>query len=268
MIPYENLCLFDISAKDLDRYAVSFLNLSEKPKLIILENPKEYINYKNNGRLKNSNIICSAWYSINKLKKILLKYKIKYLVIDAHRIPDVHIIIAAKQLNIKVLYIQHGMYIPFMKRTFKLFLQQLIKSVRYLWYAFDSNVYYKGLGLSLFKIHMLGYKRNSLDKYDIFPDKAGSFSEYWLEWHIKHYRFSKKSLFIMGNYDFFKFKFSNKYSANYIAYCYQTLLEDGRISEEIMFNFYDSLSKWANKNNYKIIVKVHPLADMKILNIF
>jgi len=261
-------CLFDTNAADLDRYLVFMLDIEVAPKLIVLEDPKEYDKYKINGKFKNSsNIICSAWYSIDKFKKLFKENNIKYLVINAHRIPDVHIIIAAKSLNIKVLYLQHGMYIPFMKRVPSLFIKKFFKSLRYLYYAYNSARYLNDFSFSkkLFQIHMMGKKRDIIKNYDIFPDRAGVFSNYWKKWHKKYYLFANDSMFIMGTPDFRKYKFTEPLPNNYIAYCYQVLLEYGRITKNKMFEFYENLYKWANQNNYKIIVKVHPVADKKIL---
>ena len=72
---------------------------------------------------------------------------------------------------------------------------------------------------------------------------------------------------IMGTPDFRKYKFGPKLDSQYVAYCYQSLLEDGRISKKDMFNFYDSLKKWAKKYNKKVVIKVHPVADKKYLDI-
>lgn len=266
----ENLCIYDINAKDIDRYGISFLGLKFPPKLIILEDFSEYKYYREYGKFKNyNNIICSAWFSINKLIHLLKKNNIKYLLIDAHRIPDVHIIIAAKSLGINILYIQHGMYIPFMKREWNLFIKKLIKSIRYFYYAFNSSMELKDISLfkKLFDIHVRGKERNIIKNYDIFPDKAGVFSEYWKEWHNKYYLFEKDSMFIMGTPDFRKYKFGVKLDNKYVAYCYQSLLEDGRISKKDMFDFYDSLKEWAINHNKKIIIKVHPVAQKENLDI-
>jgi hypothetical protein len=266
----EYLCIYDINAKDIDRYGVFFLGIEEPPKLMILEDPNEYKYYKTFGKFKDfDNVICSAWLSIKKLQKLLKENNIKYLLIDAHRIPDVHIIIAAKKLGIKILYIQHGMYIPYMKRQWILFIKKIIKSFRYFYYAFNSAIEIKDFSLlkKLIDIHIKGKERKIIKNYDIFPDRAAVFSNYWKEWHSKYYFFKENNMFIMGTSDFRKFKFGPKLNDEYVAYCYQSLLEDGRISKKNMFNFYDSLKDWAKKHNKKIVVKVHPVADKRILEL-
>lgn len=258
------LCIYDINAKDIDRYAVKFLNLETPPKLMILEDCKEYNTYRKIGKFKDfENLVCVSWFSIKKLISLLKENKIKYLLIDAHRIPDVHIIIAAKHLNIKIFYIQHGMYIPFMKRTYSLFIKKFIKTIRYLYYTIDDAFYLKDFSFikRMIDVHIFGKSRTLLDKYNIFPNNGAVYSKYWEKWHKTHYRFIHTKMFIMGNQDLNKFMFSKKLSGEYIAYCYQSLLEDGRISKNDMYEFYNELQKWSLKNKKKVIVKVHPVAN-------
>lgn len=265
----DSLCIFDIDATDLDRYSVHFLDIDIPPKLIIIDDPKEYKKYLQHGIFKKENVYCSAWDSINKLSSLLLDFGIKYLLIDAHRIPDVHIVIAAKKSGCKVIYLQHGMYIPFMKRVNSHYVRKSIKTLRYLYYSVDASIAVKNIHLlkSLFGIHVLGKTRRSLMIYhnEIYPDISGVYSKYWLSWHIDHYSFPQNTLFIMGTPDFKKYSFTEKLSEEYVSYCYQTLLEDGRISEKEMFAFYEKLHNWAKKNKVSIIVKVHPLASKQVL---
>ena len=260
-------CFFDINARDIDRYAVFFLGIEVPPKLMILENPVEYKKYLKTGKFKEADIKCSAWYSIRKFEKLFKEKDIKYLVLDAHRIPDVHIVIAAKKCNIDILYIQHGMYIPFMKRNKSMFLLKIVKTLRYLYYSINSGIELNDLSLAkkLFDVHVRGKEREIVKKYNIFPDRAAVFSDYWLQWHKEHYAFEKVNMFIIGSPDFRKYTFTKKLDNNVIAYCYQSLVEDGRILKSDMYKFYTSLSKWAIANKYKIIVKVHPVADKEIL---
>ena len=203
-------CFFDINARDIDRYAVFFLGVEKAPKLMILENPVEYKKYLKSGKFKDANIQCSAWCSIKKFKRIFKENNIKYLVLDAHRIPDVHVIIAAKKCNIDILYIQHGMYIPFMKRNNSMFLLKIIKTLRYLYYSINSGVELNdlSLGKKLFDVHVRGKDREIVKEYDIFPETAAVFSDYWLQWHKEHYAFEKVKMFIMGSPDFRKYTFS------------------------------------------------------------
>ena len=70
------------------------------------------------------------WY-----KKYFLDNKIEGVIINAQRIPDDMVILACKLLGIKTFMLQHGMYVPFLKRNLKFFLNKIGKTFRYLYYS-------------------------------------------------------------------------------------------------------------------------------------
>ena len=257
----KNFCIYTIDAVDVDRYFVDVLELREAPLLILIDQSNGAAQYKAKGRFSNANVVCCAWWSVDRLCQILSEHKIELVLINGHRISDVHAILAARRLGCPVSYLQQGSHIPFMKRSPAFFLRKLVKTAQYLCYALDCAWQLRSLKAFsyLIRIHVFGLPRNVLDGYPaIFPDRAAVFSTYWRQWHHNHYRFPQRIMFETGTPDLKKFKFSEKYPANTVAYCYQTLLEDGRVSREVMFGFYERMLDWAKKNRLTIVLKAHP----------
>jgi hypothetical protein len=202
--------------------------------------------------------------SIDDLVQLLEAYRIELLLVNASRIPDVHVALACRRLGIQISYIQHGMYIPFMKRTLGFFFRKAFKTLRYLYYAFDSAraLGEFRVGVNLFRIHVLGASRTLMDRYPaIYPDIAAVISDYWKAWHLEHYRFLSSRFYVMGLPDFWKQTFSSEVIPNSIAYCYQTLVEDGRIDENVMKSFYPQLIAWTKAKGLTLQVKGHPRMD-------
>lgn len=264
------VALFDVDAIDIDRFFVEPLSIKKSPDLIIIENYSEYEKYRSTGIFYSGNIVCSSLLSVNRLSKLLSNHNIEILFINAHRIVDVHIILAARLAGCKVVYIQHGMYVRFMKRSTGFFVKKLFKTCRYLFYAADAS---KSIGdirllFSLFGIHVLGLDRQILSRYrQIFPDLSMVFSEYWKGWHIDNYAFPHDMPYLtIGSPDFRKFKFSDMNCNGVVIYCYQTLIEDGRIDKKDMYKFYLELHNFCNLHGFKCLIKSHPRGDSHNLN--
>lgn len=254
-------CVFEVDAVDVDRFFVAMLEMPVAPRLILVDQPDEYAKYRAGGRFKDADVRCTAWMTVRELTALLREQGIRYLLIDAHRIPDVHMVLAARDAGCRVLYIQHGMYIPFMKRTLGFFFQKSLKTLRYLYYAFDSGRHMKRLGLAwdLFRIHVLGARRDLVREHrHLFPDAAGAFSRYWCDWHVTHYAFPRDVMLEMGSPDLRKLRFGPPLGDDAVAYCYQTLVEDGRIAPEAMQSFYRELKAWADRHGKRVVVRAHP----------
>ncbi len=265
----QQTCVFEVDAVDVDRFFVGMLAMETPPRLILIDQPEEYRKYLATGKFAQAQVVCTAWNSVKALTKLLRDNEIRYLLIDAHRIPDVHIVLAARDAGCKVLYIQHGMYIPFMKRTLEFFLTKLLKTVRYLYYAFDCGRHVGDwrLAVDLFRIHVLGAKRDLVRaRREIFPDSAAAFSAYWRQWHVDHYAFPSDVLHEMGTPDLRKLHFGARCDARTVAYCYQTLVEDGRIAPEAMQAFYRQLKAWSEARGLRVLVKTHPRGNTSLFD--
>jgi len=266
---YPKIALFDVDSVDIDRFFVRPLELDSEVSVIILDEPSEHIKYLNSGDLNKHPVVCSAWFSIDQFSQILTDHKVSLLLINAHRIIDLMVVLAARRCGIQISYIQHGMYIPFMKRSPFFFLNQALKTSRYLYYSTQVAADIKSVGmlLHLIGIHVFGVSRSKLAEHpQLFPDQGLVYSERWLDWHLKHYKFKSVKMHIMGTNDFRQMELTLPMSSQYISYCYQTLVEDGRISESNMKSFYISLKKWSDLYTMRVIVKTHPRADKKLLS--
>ncbi|QQS05316.1 MAG: hypothetical protein IPK50_00045 [Fibrobacterota bacterium] len=264
-------CTYEVEAVDIDRFFVSFLDLNEPPDLILLGYNPEYRRYLQDGRYKGANVVSSAWKSIEEIAGILRENRIDLVMVCAHRIPDIHVILAARMAGCRISYLQHGMYIPFMKRTLGFFVAKLKKTALYLKYSLDIGRHKGGLKLTsdLFRIHVLGRDRTPLGIHkEMFPDRAAVFSDYWGRWHETHYAFPEGSWFSMGTPDFRRYSFGPARSDDVVAYCYQTLVEDGRIAWSVMESFYQDLVGWASRGGFCLVVKAHPRSKPQYLDWF
>ena len=260
-----NICLFEVDAVDVDRFYVVPMNLTtDTVKLVLIDDPSEYRKYLSTGRLRDGLVICTAWFSIDRLATLLIENDIEVLLTDSHRVVDLPIILAARDSRITISYTQHGIYLPFMKRSAGFFLRKITKTFRYLYYAVIVAIHQKNvrLALELIGIHVFGCDRTYLDKYPhLFADQSVVFSDYWAKWHVDFYRFPNRNIFPVGATDFRKFEFTDEYDERYISYCYQTLVEDGRIEKELMFDFYNDLNVWRLQHGLEVLVKWHPRGD-------
>ena len=91
---------------------------------------------------------------------------------------------------------------------------------------------------------------------ELHPDHAIVWSQYWVEWHREHYQFPIHLPFsICGNPD--TMKFSHRKQSGVVQYIYQTLVEDGRIAEQDMLDYYNRLKASATQENLTVVVKWH-----------
>jgi len=154
-----------------------------------------------------------------------------------------------------------------MPRNFFFYLSKPIKILSYLQYAIDVNKSFSLKSLiNLTQVYISGKDRNVIPSNYINRVNINLvFSEYWKRWHQDIYKI-QSAIFKIGYIDSYSFK--SKQYPNHIAYCSQTLVEDGRISKKHMLKFYLVLNEMAVKSNSKIVVKVHPRNSSWTLKIF
>ena len=250
---------FLIDARDAKRYYLDVLPdvLENADVTILIEGSEEATNLHEMGIKFPIQVMGNK--SITQLEEMVGKADV--LFINGQRIPDIVITLLAHRIGVKVAYLQHGMYIPYMKRNAAFFLKDLYKSWRYAKYSMiaskvDEN---SKLLFSLIRSHLIdGVRDYKFRKYDGFPDISLVFSEYWAEWHKEHYFNSEYDQFsIVGNPEPTRFE-PYEFGSEYITYCYQTLIEDGRIEKKYLLNKIDEIIDWTTKNNKNLIVKTHP----------
>ena len=264
--------IFEVDSTNVDRFFSDVIGSDWEPSVILFDSADEVGRYKEIGRF-GKGLLFNCSCSDLKVRRILAESGVDILFVCAHRIPDMRIIQIAKSLRIRVVYLRHGFYLPFMRRNVYFFVRKLKKSTRFFVSLLKICVREErplNTFLAILSSHLLGYSRvRYCDVQSIFPDVALVFSEYWRDWHIEHYGFSNNVRFIeMGSPDFSKFHFSERLSENQVCYCYQTLVEDGRINPAVMERFYSELFNWASQSGYEVVVKGHPRMSKKSKEFF
>lgn len=266
-----NCCFFETDYKNVDRYYTEVLGPDIRPVLILFQGNENIAAYHNVGKYKDVAMYSISSATNNEIKKWLTEHHIDVLIINGQRIPDIRMTVIARNLGIRICYIQHGLYIPFMKRSISFFIKKSIKTYFYLKDAVYAGVEHKNIKLPflLFAIHVFGVKRGVYKEFNIFPDKAFVISKYWENWHREHYAFPQSiECETMGMFDFTKYKSSEPLGESTISYCYQTLVEDGRLDEKIMMEFYINLLDWIKRSSMKLVVKGHPRMNSQFISFF
>ena len=227
-----------------------------------------------NAELYESSFIPSVSFFRDQIAKI----RPQIIVIFAHRLPDMAVLIAAKQLGIPTVYYQHGLYIPFMRRTVGLFFLRALKTLRYAFYAASvgSN---SGIGsisgfLSFIKMFIFGHniREVGLPVEKITADICLVYGDHWVDYHIEHYGYKKNAIRIVGTPDLDGIDLGsskvmdNSSLANKICYVAQTLVEDGRLERSVMMNFLQNLAGQIKSFDGELLIKLHPRSDKSLYN--
>lgn len=219
----------------------------------------------------------SSWKSsVAAFEKQLKEIKPTMVVIFAHRLPDMALITAARKLDIPSVYYQHGLYIPFMSRSFSLFINNFLKSIKYALYAMSIG-YENGVGrlsslLSYVEAFVFG--KNSLEKYlsidKIVANKCLVYGDYWKSYHIEHYGYSPENIMIVGTPDLDGIDLEslpnsiNQKKESEFCYVAQTLVEDGRLDRVKMQIFLKNLAAGVKSGGGKLLIKLHPRSDLSL----
>ncbi len=260
---------FEIDAVNVKRYYLDVLPdiVQNSDVSILIESREEAEKLKELN--SNSQIIILADKTISFLENLINDVDI--LFINGQRVPDIMLTLLANKVNTRTVYIQHGMYIPYMKRGILFYFKSLFKSFRYLRYSLlatkiDGNA---TLFFKLIRSHLIdGVREYKFNNYFGYPDVSFVFSEYWKIWHNEHYfKDDYNNFIIAGNPELLRFK-QEKYSSNYIVYCYQTLIEDGRIEKKYLIDKIEEIISWVESKNKLLIVKSHPRMSREIRKYF
>ena len=242
------LIFFEIDKINVERYYFNRLkdNFDTQKVVVVLEDKKEYFDFK------ESYPEIQVFLFKNWIHKHCKDYQNSHVVINGNRIPDLLMAKISHQNNCKVIYIQHGLYVKFMKREYFLFIRKLKKAMRYASYAVRINKI-----ISLFLIHVMGYSRRlSANNKIYYPDFAFVYSQYWKNWHKENYFFDKVS-----SYNFLKNNDANLKTVKVqktAIYCYQTLVEDGRIELQYFKSILNKIIKSVEDAGLKLVIKGHP----------
>lgn len=249
-----------MSSVNARRYNASLQDLF--PKLLCLIDDPELL--LNDGTFKSE--ICCGYWSISKIERYFIDNDVGLIVISGQRIADHRVTIAAKLSGTTVLYKMHGLYVTQMHRNIAFYVKKSIKVMRTLYYCYDISRHAKNRVLFYDEISnfIQGNRREVIMRNSLLqPDYSVVWSEYWAQWHKDNYFFSDEMKYVVsGNPDTTKVKTTQ--SSNVLTYIYQTLVEDGRISRSLMFNYYTKLKALELIMQAKISIKWHPRGDLCI----
>lgn len=200
-----------------------------------------------------------SWWSFKRVCESLQPFDA--VIVNAQRMPDLIVIAAANSMKKPIFYNMHGLYIPFMKRDVKFFWRNLAKSVRFIYYTFILSAALKKKELfgTLILNFVFGRDKSVLirETPSLQVTKGFVWSDFWNDWHQTYWgMYPELGWQSIGNPDLQRFSWRSCYGS--ITYVYQTLVEDGRISPEIMSDFYKDLVKVADRTHRKVVVRWHP----------
>lgn len=211
----------------------------------------------------------------NFIKKLFVKNNIDLLLHNAQRLGDSAFVTVAKQLDIKSIMIQHGMYVPHLKRERSLFITKIAKTVRYIQYA---KIISKSISMpfpTVFKSFYSHFVKN-VDYTDAIPfyqsvnsSTVFTYGDYWSEYHKKNFGYEGEQLTVIGYHELKKvFQLRNSDMLNgRFTYIAQTLVEDGRLDRAAMEEFLKQLNKLADVHKKKIAIKLHPRSDLSLYDL-
>lgn len=230
-----------------------------------------------NEHLGNAEFYQSSYIpSVSSFRDQIAKIRPQVVIIFAHRLPDMALLIAAKQLGVPTVYYQHGLYIPFMRRTLGLFFSKALKTIRYAFYAISVGSI-TGIGriagfLSFTKLFIFGYDIHEVGVpiEKITADKCLVYGDYWIDYHVNQYGYSKNAIKIVGAPDLDGVDLEGSEvldsSALENKFCYvaQTLVEDGRLERSVMEHFLNNLAGQMMSSDGELLIKLHPRSDKSL----
>ena len=242
------IVFFEIDKINVERYYFNRLekDFDTEEVIVVLEDPNE-LNIFQDNYPEIKSFLFLDW-----IKGASKQYKNSYVFVNGNRIPDLLMAKISHENDCKVIFVQHGMYVYFMKREVSLFIRKLRKAFRYAFYSIKLRKV-----ISLLKIHIFGHSRIlTSDRREFYPQYAFVYSEYWKVWHKKNYFFDQtKNYFFLKNNDSEQsvYKLNNS-----VIYCYQTLLEDGRIDVNYFKEVMNDIIASVNASGLNFVVKGHP----------
>ncbi len=223
--------------------------------------------------LSNNSKIIDLKGNIKNIDPILKQYSKKQssLITMALRPPEFYVLSKANTLGMETNLVQHGIFIPFMKREVSYFYNEIKKLWGYLKSTFYlsklTNVSFNKLLKEIFLIYIKGDKNisNSMFvKLNIIPNRTFVYAEYWAQYFHREYGILLNSCIYMGTPDLeFLDDTLNKKKEKAACYICQTLVEDGRLSEELFKNFIKELAN-SLPDQYIFYLKFHPRTDQSL----
>lgn len=209
--------------------------------------------------------------SINWFLNYLKEHSIDVLFINGQRIADDRVVLAAKRLNIRTYKLQHGMYIPFLKRDIAFYLSKIKKTISYLYYAVDIGIHSEKkwkVVANYIRSYVFGSNQIEIgiDRKLVNVDHVFVYSQYWKDFHAKQFGYLRSEQTIVGTPDLMNMSSFLESPIEYNEVCYiaQTLVEDGRLERMTQEAFFLSLVEATKKLDFKLKVKLHPRSDLSL----
>lgn len=248
--------------------------------ILVLDSDAKFIftylyNYTGNtdlSSIESRGEVISLGGNIRAIDSILLRNTDRSVLFTfAMRPPEFYINARAREIGVPSRLVQHGIFIPFMKKTVSYFFSETKK----LYYYAKSVYALAGMtdlsAFSLFKdvveIYIFGKKKISdsafAAKGDIV-DEVYVYSAYWLEYFSQNYGCSRDSCVEVGAPDLAGFDAQfDQPKEDAVCYICQTLVEDGRLPEHVFLKFVDSFCKSLEETD-RLYLKLHPRTNIAL----
>jgi len=257
------LAIFDMSSVNVERYNSELLKKYTGKYIAYVDDPDCC------GELNcaDATLVCTAGWSIKRIINSLKEQGISVVMISGQRPADFRVVIAANTLNIPIVYKMHGLYVAKVKRNISFYFLSMKKVLRTIRYLIDIGLFtkYIRIPVGLLLSFVFGASRKPWMITEVLHvDHCLVWSEYWRPWHERHWCMRpRKGWVTIGNPDTAKLT-NAELNEEGVCYVYQTLVEDGRVSKQIMESFYDGLTIIARNKKLKVHVKWHARGEVAI----
>jgi hypothetical protein len=271
----KRILFFDLNLIGIARYPLQIANkintkdCTNQFYFLYEEDPDGKIKELNLLIPKNSKLIKVKSNSFKSLRNLLSELNLDVLVVSAQRIPDSALVATANSLGIKTIMLQHGLYIPFMKKSIAIFIRKIFKTVRYFQYAITISKAIHGNRINVVLTYMkvfIGGKK--ISNYKLPLDKINAckvlvYGEYWKKYHHKEFGYNFSQQITVGYPDLIQLDGIKKNpQEDAVCYICQTLVEDDRLPRVDMDRFINTLSE--NIGSKRLYIKLHPRSDLTI----
>ena len=271
----KKIAFFDLNIVGIGRYPLQIANEINKDNKKVFfyflyeEDPSNRLKEVMSKLPKNSKLIKIKKPNYQYIKNLMQEISPDTFLVMAQRIPDSALVSVANELGIKTFKFQHGLYIPFMKRNMKMFISNIVKTIRYIQYSLviakATNFNKLQMIKEYINIFLKGKKitNTNLPIDRINADTVFVYGEYWKKYHKEQYGYDYNQQIIVGYPDLMQLgEIRKKPKEDAICYICQTLVEDGRLGREHMEYFIKILSE--SIGDKKLYIKLHPRSDMRL----
>lgn len=205
---------------------------------------------------------------ISNIDIVLEQNKGEYLLTFALRPPEFYVVKKANDMGFSTNLVQHGIFVPFMKRELGYYIEESRKMILYI-KAINSFSKLSGMTpikclKEIFSIYFKGNKtigQSLFVNLGILPERAFVYSKFWMEYFSSNYGFEENDFIYTGTPDLSNYKDVPKLSG--IGYICQTLVEDGRLPKGELKKFIDIFIKFVPKEEV-IYLKLHPRSRIEL----